>query len=375
MLLISAFPGMTLLEETVLNSAMLVMLVSPVLYYFLLRPLIHQINKRHSAEGNLRKAHDEMERRVLARTYELAESNKQLTGEMAKRLKVVGELQESEEKYRTLVNSTDDSIYLVDRDCKYLFMNKKHITRLGLSEDDYLGKHYSAFHSQEISSLFFEKVNKIFDAGSPMQFEYKSETDDRYFLQTLSPVKSPSGKTFAISVISKNITDRKIMEEELRTLSLTDELTGLYNRRGFHALAEQQLRMANRLKNGIFMLYADIDNLKEINDTYGHQEGDRILVEFAKILKENYRESDIIARIGGDEYIVIPVGSAEDNIEVINSRFYACLERYNKHSNLKHDITASIGIVFYDPASPCTIDSLLVQADKLMYCQKNEIKR
>lgn len=89
------------------------------------------------------------------------------------------------------------------------------------------------------------------------------------------------------------------MEEDLHSLSLTDELTGLYNRRGFFTLLDQQIKMANRLKREIFILYADLDRLKLINDTWGHQEGDQALIESATIFKRIYRESDIIACIGG----------------------------------------------------------------------------
>ncbi|UCG78460.1 MAG: diguanylate cyclase, partial [Nitrospirota bacterium] len=270
MYLVSIFPSMSMLEEALLDASLLIMFVSPILYFFVLSPLMHQVRERRKAESELKSAHDKLEARVMERTVELAESNKQLSEEMKERIKAVKALEESEEKYRTLVNSTDDSIYLVDRNSCYLFMNKKHISRLRISENDYLGKCYSDLHSSEISSQFTEKVRKIFETGMSMQFEYKSPRDDRYFLQTMSPVKDHDGNIFAVSVISKNITDRKRMEEDLRNLSLTDQLTGLYNRRGFFALAEQQLKMSNRMKVGIYMLYADIDNLKEINDTYGH---------------------------------------------------------------------------------------------------------
>ncbi|MEJ2323606.1 MAG: GGDEF domain-containing protein, partial [Nitrospirota bacterium] len=94
----------------------------------------------------------------------------------------------------------------------------------------------------------------------------------------------------------------------MRSLSLTDELTGLSNRRGFFNLVDQLLKMAKRMNTVIYMLYADLDSLKSINDVYGHHEGDNILKDVAHILKTTYRESDIVARIGGDEFVVIPVG-------------------------------------------------------------------
>ena len=126
-------------------------------------------------------------------------------------------------------------------------------------------------------------------------------------------------KTMAITVVSKDITKLKQMEEKLRVLSLTDELTGLYNRRGFFTLSEQQLKMAGRLKSGIFMLYADMDTQKEINDRFGHQGGDLALIEIADIFKTTYRASDIIARIGGDEFTIFSVGNTRAYAEIMTA--------------------------------------------------------
>ena len=122
------------------------------------------------------------------------------------------------------------------------------------------------------------------------------------------------------------------------------------------------------------MLYADIDNLKEINDTFGHKEGDLALINTADILKKNYRESDIIARIGGDEFVVIPIGTAKDNIEIIISRFDKSIETYNSKSNREYNLSLSYGLAFYDPANPCSLDELLMQADKTMYEHKKHKK-
>ena len=118
------------------------------------------------------------------------------------------------------------------------------------------------------------------------------------------------------------------------------------------------------------MLYADLDNLKEINDTFGHKEGDVALIETANILRENYRESDVIARIGGDEFAMIPIGTAKDNIGIITSRFEKSIESYNSTRKLKYNLSLSYGLAFYDPENPCSLDELLMQADKAMYEHK-----
>jgi diguanylate cyclase (GGDEF)-like protein/PAS domain S-box-containing protein len=281
--------------------------------------------------------------------------------------------QESEEKYRSLVESTEDSIYLVDRNYNYLFMNKKHMSRLGLSDYEYLGRPFSDFHSPDEIEWFIEKAKIVLNTGNSIIHEHKNLRDGRYFLLTLSPVKKEE-RIIAVTVVSKDITEYKDMEEDLRALSLTDELTGLYNRRGFFTLTDQLLKLARRQKKGIFMLYADIDNLKKINDTFGHKEGDMALIETADILKKNYRESDIIARIGGDEFVIIPIGTTGDNIDIITSRFEKSIEIYNSKSKREYNLSLSYGLTYYDPENPCSIDELLTQADKIMYEHKRHKK-
>lgn len=281
-------------------------------------------------------------------------------------------LRESEEKYRSLVESTEDSIYLVDCNYRYLFINKKHISRIGLLGNEYLYKAFSEFHSPDETKWFIEKANKVFNTGESVRYEYKSLRDGKYFLQTFSPVKKADGKIVAVTVISKDITEYKILEEKLHVLSLTDELTGIYNRRGFFTLAEQVLKLCKRQKKGVYLLYADIDNLKKINDTFGHKEGDLALIEIADILKKSYRDSDIAARIGGDEFVVIPIGTTGDNIELITSRLQKAIEIHNSKGNRKYNLSVSIGVTYYDPEHPCSIDELLLKVDKLMYEQKRQ---
>jgi two-component system, cell cycle response regulator len=163
------------------------------------------------------------------------------------------------------------------------------------------------------------------------------------------------------------------MHEEMRSLLLRDELTGLYNRRGFFTLVAYLLKMAKRQDRGMFMLYADLDNLKQINDAYGHKEGDLALVETANLLTKNYRESDIIARIGGDEFVVISAGTPGDCIDSILNRLQRALEAYNAKRNRRpYALSLSAGIAYYDPENPCSIDELLAQGDRSMYGHKKQ---
>lgn len=293
-----------------------------------------------------------------------------ITRDITERMHAEQALSESEEKYRSLVESTDDFIYVVDRNYRYVHMNKKHILRMGFLEDDYIGLSYSEFHTPEETNAFMRDVDKVFETGEPTHHEHRSLRDGRYFVQTLSPVKGDTGQTVAVTIISKDITGHKQMEEKLRTLSLTDELTGLYNRRGFFTFSEQLLKSCKRQKRGVFLLYADLDSLKEINDTFGHHAGDEILVAAAGIFKDTFRESDIIARIGGDEFVVIPIGRSIDDVKVITERLRQNLENRNARKDGEHRLSISFGTAYYDPESPGSIDELVVQAEKLMYEQK-----
>jgi diguanylate cyclase (GGDEF)-like protein len=160
-----------------------------------------------------------------------------------------------------------------------------------------------------------------------------------------------------------------------RRSSFTDKLTGLYNRKGFFTLAKHRLKIAKRQKSGLLMLYANVDNLKEINDAYGHEEGDNLLKETANILKSIYRESDIIARIGGDEFVVFPLGTTKAHIEVISSRLQNVINDYNTSREDRYKLSVGIEISAYEPESVTTIDELLAEVDRLIYEHKRNKKR
>ncbi len=135
-----------------------------------------------------------------------------LKQEVRKRTK---ELRKSEAVYRSLVESTEDSVYLVDRDCKYLFINEKHLSRLGLPIDKISGRTYGELHSPEETKELAELVNQVFETDKSIQHEHRSQRDNRYFLRTLSPVKEPDGRVAAVTFISKDIFALKQTENDL----------------------------------------------------------------------------------------------------------------------------------------------------------------
>lgn len=176
-------------------------------------------------------------------------------------------------------------------------------------------------------------------------------------------------KPFTVKELLARIQHVKL-QEKTRAMSVTDELTGLYNRRGFFTLAERELKVANRHKIKMFLIYVDLDNLKEINDTFGHLKGDMVLIETAKILRGTFRQSDIIARIGGDEFTAVLIETTEAYAETIISRLRKNIDILNEKITQGYKFSISTGIACYDPESPSSIVELLNHADKSMYEQK-----
>jgi diguanylate cyclase (GGDEF)-like protein len=163
-------------------------------------------------------------------------------------------------------------------------------------------------------------------------------------------------------------------EEALLALSLIDELTGLYNRRRFFVLTEQYLKLSVRTKKRLLLLFIDMDNLKWINDHYGHNEGDQALINLANILKKTFRESDIIARIGGDEFVVLSE-STDESGEIVMTRLYENIKDYNVKGSQRYILSISVGTTQFDPKYPISIDELLSKADALMYAQKRRRRK
>ena len=140
-------------------------------------------------------------------------------------------------------------------------------------------------------------------------------------------------------------------------------------------MADRQLKLASRNKDDIFLLYADFDNMKWINDTLGHQTGDSALLETAVILKKTFRQADLIGRVGGDEFIVLMTDHANQKTEEkVMARLQKKIARANSRKNRKFKVMLSIGTVHYDHNESCSIDELMIKADRLMYDNKREKK-
>jgi diguanylate cyclase (GGDEF)-like protein len=160
-----------------------------------------------------------------------------------------------------------------------------------------------------------------------------------------------------------------MLQAELGNLALTDELTGLYNRRGFIALAERQLKLGRRSGRGMLLFVMDVDRLKQINDSFGHFEGDRALKRTADALEETFRDSDVVARLGGDEFAVLAVEASGHSEATIKSRLFECLKSISAEPS-RYEISLSVGLARFDPCGRTSIGELLAKADQAMYEQK-----
>jgi two-component system cell cycle response regulator len=155
----------------------------------------------------------------------------------------------------------------------------------------------------------------------------------------------------------------------LQQLSFNDELTGLLNRRGFLSMAQQQLKIAQREDWELVLLFADLDSLKSVNDSFGHTEGDRALKSIATILRKTFRTSDIIARLGGDEFIVLALNAPAAGVQKMMTRLQNNLDLHNSQ-NRYYQLSLSIGIAQFDPNKVVSLEAMIVEADRALYENK-----
>ncbi|OGD10123.1 MAG: hypothetical protein A2Y86_01545 [Candidatus Aminicenantes bacterium RBG_13_62_12] len=171
--------------------------------------------------------------------------------------------------------------------------------------------------------------------------------------------------------LHKALSDLERVNKKYYNQSLTDDLTKLYNRRGFFSFSQQLLRISKRVRNSIFLVFLDVDNLKAINDSWGHKQGDRALFEFAQILKETFRESDVIGRVGGDEFAALVLLHSRSEGRVLLERLRDRLDAYNRQRKRKFTLEASMGVVWCGPDQRRSLENLLFAADRRMYWNKH----
>lgn len=164
--------------------------------------------------------------------------------------------------------------------------------------------------------------------------------------------------------------ERSRMMDQLKSMAISDELTGLYNRRGFETLATQQIRLARRNAKPFTLFYADLDGLKRINDLHGHQAGDRCIVDSAAMLTQAFRQSDILARIGGDEFTVLAIDCNREGAQRLAARIQEQVDAHNAAAGNTYTLSLSVGFAAFGTEDDLPVAELLKQADAALYAVK-----
>ncbi len=298
--------------------------------------------------------------------------------DISDRIRAEEALRKSASSLQAVLHSTADGILAVGIENDVLYVNERFAELWQIPPEVLASKNNSILLRHVLDQLsepqsFLEMVQELYKSNKE-SFDILNFKDGRVFERLSRPLmegEAMMGRVWSF----RDITERMRLEEEIRSLSLTDELTGLYNRRGFTILAEQELKQAHREKRTMLLFFGDIDNLKAINDTWGHAQGDLALRELSTILKEIFRESDILARVGGDEFVVVALDASREGTEIVTNRIQSALEARNQQKGATYQLALSLGIARFDPEMPCTLSELIAQADGLMYQQKQARKK
>jgi diguanylate cyclase (GGDEF)-like protein/PAS domain S-box-containing protein len=188
-------------------------------------------------------------------------------------------------------------------------------------------------------------------------------------VMTVSSIKDAEGSITGVSIMARDVTDLK-RSQELQKMALSDELTGLYNRRGFLAHAEVIAERAARDGKPFTLLFIDLNGLKKINDNLGHGAGDEAIASAASVLKSTFRDTDVLARVGGDEFCVILGGEGEVDGATPLTRLQTMIDIENLQNDRSYKLSLSVGSTQFDPTAPCSIEELMGRADEAMYNQK-----
>ncbi len=281
-------------------------------------------------------------------------------------------IRESEARYRELFENANDIVYTHDLEGNFTSLNKVGERITGYTREEAMRLNIAEVVVPEFLQTAREMIahKTVDDISTRYELEIFSKDGQRVPLEVSTRLIMKEGVAVGVQGIARDITAHKRTEATLRSLSLIDDLTGLYNRRGFLALTEQQMKVAQRTGRGFTLLFADLDGLKKINDTHGHKRGDMALVSVAEILKKSFRESDIIARLGGDEFTILALDDSERTARRVSMRLMEHLAEHNEQCEQGYELSLSLGEVRFEPESELSIEELLSRADRAMYADK-----
>ena len=281
----------------------------------------------------------------------------------------------AKEEWEQTFDAIPDIVTVIDNQHVIRRANKALAARLGINRDDLIGR-----RCHDTICGLGEPLSTC--PGALAIATGKEQVEERFverlkghYLTSCTPIFASDGSVASLAEVYRDVSVRRKLERKLREAATTDELTGLLNRRGFFTTAEHQLRVAYREKRHLALLYLDLNNMKEINDRFSHQQGDLALKDMAYLLKKTFRESDIITRLGGDEFAVLfdnPPGTATE--QVVSSHLQQNVAAYTASGERPYQLSFSTGIAYYDPAERGSLQDLMAKADALMYRHKQQFK-
>jgi diguanylate cyclase (GGDEF)-like protein/PAS domain S-box-containing protein len=274
-----------------------------------------------------------------------------------------------------VLTSIEDTVFFIDHKgvFKYFFGGGCGFDSVTKPEH-LIGKQFKEVLPRDVALQIQGAIDKVEATGNSQDFDYKlfRNTTDDWYNAKVSPFKDENGQLDGITAIVRNITERKRMEENNRYRALHDPLTNLPNRELFNDHFDLAMAQAQRKNYKVALMMIDLDRFKNINDTYGHDIGDGVLIEVGKRLTNLLRKSDTVARIGGDEFILlIPEIHNEDEGTFVATKILQAFKEPFTVTDVTFNVTLSIGIAIY-PDDVETIDALMKMADIAMYRVKKK---
>lgn len=294
--------------------------------------------------------------------------------DITRRKRAEESLRESEERYRTLAEAAHDMIFIIDRDGRVEYVNCFAAEHLGLNQGDLIGRLVAELFPPETALGFGKNLGEVIKCGQPFYGEANMLTarGELWIGTRLTPIKNEAGEISAVLGISRDITERKKSEEVIKHMAYYDSLTDLPNRMFFTEQLNSAISSAHRNQEMMAVVFLDLDNFKAVNDTLGHCVGDQLLRDAGRRLKDCLRESDFIARFGGDEFVLLltQINCAQDAEQVAQKVFEAMKPPFNLDGHEFH-VTTSIGISLY-PNDGQDASFLLRNADAALYYAKEQ---
>ena len=285
-------------------------------------------------------------------------------------------LKESEARFRAVAQTAVDAIISTDSAGSIVFWNNGAKAMFGYGEEDAVGKPFSQLILDQVGEESQQGERKAFRlVGKPRRgkgIELRGlKKDGTEFPIELSLTSWQTKEGTFYTAIIRDISERKEYEAKLARMAHHDALTGVYNRHYLVELLKQEVKRAKRYNNTIGFMMIDVNRFKEINDRFGHQMGDEVLQTIASLVEETVRDTDIVVRYGGDEFLVILPGT-NGEIEVIKERILRAVASQGKLNGLlDFSVTLSVGSAHWDPSASESVEKVLAEADRRMY----EIKR